>query len=326
MQERKLPSHLEPAYRRSGIGASEIGAILGVNPYKTALDVYAEKLGYKEPQPDNPAMRWGRILEPAIAAAYMEFHNVELIPGEHRVKEFEGVRFLLTPDFIAEEEAQIIEVKTAGLWTAKGWGASGEDGAPTHYAAQVAAYLWGFEMPGGVIAALIGGQDYREYPQPRDEELELAVLSACAKYWRDSIEAKVAPAAKNLEDESRWIERRYRQNLGATVLKATEPEAELLEQIMAIRASLKELGLKEEEAENKLKLTIGDSAGLASAAYVAKWTNNKPSKPNPPKELDLGGLAAELGVPLTSLVASIIKHTSERSGSRVLRINPVKTK
>lgn len=326
MTDRQLPPHLEPAYRRSGIGGSDLGAILGVNKHKTPLDVYAEKHGLKEPQPDSPAMRWGRRLEPSIAEEYAELHSVELLPGYHILKEFEGVRFLLTPDFIAEEEARVVEIKTAGIWSAKEWGMTGEDGAPMSYAAQVAAYLWGLNMPEGVIASLIGGQDYREYPQQRDEELELAILSAGAKFWRDNVEAKVAPAAKNLEDESRWIERRYRQNLEATVLVANAEQAEQLETLASVRAALKELEVKEETVENALRLAIGDNSGLSSGAWVYLWKNSKASKPNPPKELNLSALSEELHIPLTQLMAAITKHTAERPGARRSSFNPVKTK
>ena len=34
-------------YRRKGIGGSDAAAVLGVSPYKTARDVYFEKLGRK---------------------------------------------------------------------------------------------------------------------------------------------------------------------------------------------------------------------------------------------------------------------------------------
>ena len=37
-------------YRRKGIGGSDAAAVLGVSPYKTARDVYFEKLGRKKEQ------------------------------------------------------------------------------------------------------------------------------------------------------------------------------------------------------------------------------------------------------------------------------------
>ena len=50
------------AARKQGIGGSDAGAILSMNPYKSAFDVYADKLGLTEPKPDTEAMRQGRDL------------------------------------------------------------------------------------------------------------------------------------------------------------------------------------------------------------------------------------------------------------------------
>ena len=43
------------AERRTGIGGSDAGAILGVNKYRTALDVYLDKTGQAEDQVENDA-------------------------------------------------------------------------------------------------------------------------------------------------------------------------------------------------------------------------------------------------------------------------------
>jgi putative phage-type endonuclease len=60
------------ARRKTGIGGSDVGAIVGVDPYRNALDVYLEKTGEL---PDTPATRVqerGRRLEPIIREMYFE--------------------------------------------------------------------------------------------------------------------------------------------------------------------------------------------------------------------------------------------------------------
>lgn len=319
--QRTLPPHLAPEYRRSGIGASEIGAILGLSKWRTPLDVYAEKLGYTEPQPDNPALRWGRILEPAVASAYAEAHGVELVPGSHIRKEFDGCPFLLTPDYLSEEEARVVEIKTAGSHMAREWGQSGEDGAPMNYAAQTALYIWALTLCGGVIAALIGGQDYREYPQARDEELETALLTSGAKFWRDHVLAQNPPAATSLADERRWVERRFTENTSATVLVATPEQQALLATLAEIRDELKALGAREEELEVAIKSAIAENTGISSGEFVARWSLAKGSRPALPKELNIEAAAFELNLPAAGLLEVLQKHTAERPGSRRFTLN-----
>ena len=50
--------------RNPNIGASEIGTLFGAHPNLTPYRLSALKLGLLEPEPDNPMMRRGRLLEP----------------------------------------------------------------------------------------------------------------------------------------------------------------------------------------------------------------------------------------------------------------------
>ena len=58
--------------RRKGIGGSDIAAIAGISPYKTARDVWAEKTGRTSPQPPTPAMKRGTALEVLAITEYEE--------------------------------------------------------------------------------------------------------------------------------------------------------------------------------------------------------------------------------------------------------------
>ena len=40
-------------YRRQGIGGSDVAAVLGVSPFRTARDVYYDKLGISAVSDDN---------------------------------------------------------------------------------------------------------------------------------------------------------------------------------------------------------------------------------------------------------------------------------
>ena len=61
--------------RKSGIGGSDIGAILGLSPFKTPLDVYLDKIGQDDPQPMNEAMYFGTIMEGIVADEYARRNN-----------------------------------------------------------------------------------------------------------------------------------------------------------------------------------------------------------------------------------------------------------
>ena len=58
--------------RKKHLGGSEVAAVLGLNPWKTAMDVWLEKTGRKEPDPPNAAMNRGIYLEDVAARIYAE--------------------------------------------------------------------------------------------------------------------------------------------------------------------------------------------------------------------------------------------------------------
>lgn len=44
-------------YRKQGIGGSDAGAVCGLNPYRTAMQVYQDKVSEEIEEIDNEAMR-----------------------------------------------------------------------------------------------------------------------------------------------------------------------------------------------------------------------------------------------------------------------------
>ena len=49
------------------ISVTEIGSILGLNPYQSQMDLWMRKLGLIGPPEENEAMRWGSAAEHVVA-------------------------------------------------------------------------------------------------------------------------------------------------------------------------------------------------------------------------------------------------------------------
>jgi len=71
---------LTPEERRKGIGGSDVGAIMGANPYCSIVKLYKEKKGEVPPPVFNHAMEWGHILEDVIAKKYAKDNNFYFDP------------------------------------------------------------------------------------------------------------------------------------------------------------------------------------------------------------------------------------------------------
>ena len=60
-------------YRKKGIGGSDAGAVCGLNPYVSEMDVYLDKINSDiVEEKDNEAMKQGRDLEDYVARRFTE--------------------------------------------------------------------------------------------------------------------------------------------------------------------------------------------------------------------------------------------------------------
>jgi len=67
-------------YRKCGITGTDAGAILGLNPYRSAFQVYHDKISDTIENIDNEAMRQGRDLEDYVAQRLHRGHRSESTP------------------------------------------------------------------------------------------------------------------------------------------------------------------------------------------------------------------------------------------------------
>ena len=167
--------------RRSGIGGSDVAAVVHLSQWRSAFEVFLDKRGELPLQEDNEPMRWGRILEPVIRHEYEETTGflVEPVPMLRCVKH---PYMLANLDGLVSEHKRVVELKTAR--TAEGWGEDGSDEVPLPYVMQVQHYLFitGFEVAD--VAVLIGGSDFRIMHIEPDRELQDMLVESEYAFWQ----------------------------------------------------------------------------------------------------------------------------------------------
>lgn len=104
--------HIE---RAKGIGASDAPALAGVDPWKTAHDVWLDKLGLKEKVKPNWAMQRGIDTEPVARDIYETSFGLQMPPKNFVHKDYDFIRANL--DGYNEETNTLIEIKVPGKKT-----------------------------------------------------------------------------------------------------------------------------------------------------------------------------------------------------------------
>ena len=115
--------------RKKGIGSSDAAAAVGLNPYKSQLELWLEKSGRDESLPkDDPndetsPLYWGTLLEPIVAAHYTR-RTGNRVRKVNAVLQHPSQPWMLANidrEVMGDEQVQILECKTAGLQGARLW-------------------------------------------------------------------------------------------------------------------------------------------------------------------------------------------------------------
>ncbi len=107
------------AWRRGGLGASDLPAILGLDPYRSEHDVWLEKTGQAPAFTGNAKTRWGLRLEAAGLWAWEEHNPGNAEPNSAPLRDPRWPHIWATPDGIASNMLGRpigIEVKVTDAW------------------------------------------------------------------------------------------------------------------------------------------------------------------------------------------------------------------
>jgi putative phage-type endonuclease len=267
---------LDLEIRKKGIGSSEIGAVLGLNPYTSAYDVWLEKTGQVDPWQGNERTRLGKRLEVPILMEYEERTGSKLdIYTEKTFAHPERPWQLATPDALHRNRPGIVEAKLVGTRMLPQWGEAGTDQVPEYYLVQGCWQMSVLDRS-FVHYAILAGDQFRIYMLLRDRELEEMLIDRVDAFWRNNVIAGAPPEIRATERTLAWIKSKYRQD-SQPLRVATAEETELMEDYRAVRAATEELQGRMDDLEAELKLAVGDSEGIAGPGFKLTWKKSRDS-------------------------------------------------
>lgn len=271
------------AERMRGLGGSDMAAILGLSPYKSAVDVWMEKTGRVPPIDGTLQMRFGAYAEEFVAREYCDatgravqrFNPMLQHPDFPMV--IGHVDRLVIPDGakLAAHKRDIrtdrlLECKTANAFAAANvaeWGPAGTDQVPQHYLIQIATYEALTGCQAGDLAVLFGNQELRIYTIHRDLDLEREILARAAEWWRNHVIADVAPEPRTESDVLKLFPRDNEREIEAT------PEVAAAAELLAdIKINMKAMEATEQAQRDIITAHMGEAAVLRyQGTTLATW-------------------------------------------------------
>jgi len=253
------------------IGGSEISAILGLNPYMTAIDVYLNKVEGKQIE-NKIVMRAGTVLEPFVAELFAEETGYKVIMPSQRLFVHKEYDYLVgSPDrfFTKENTAGVLECKTTSI---------SYDDIPDFWQLQNQWYMGIIGSDFGSVAFLKNNREFGFREFDLNKELFEAMVYAAVSFWNNHVLKQNPPEItdKNISEVSKI----YKSHIDGLKIKASQETVSLLNSYVAVKNIKKIVEAKEEELKDKIKFILKDSEALINENddVLATWKKNKDSK------------------------------------------------
>jgi putative phage-type endonuclease len=238
--------------RAYSLGGSEIGTIMGLNPWESAYALWAKKMGKIENPPlTNWAVRFGQAFEEPILKLWAEEHPEYEVFVTGTYQDCEHSFLHANPDALARHretgEWLVVEVKTAR---------TSFESLPPTYEAQVRHYMMVMKIDRAVVVA-VAGMTWQEFWVERDEFTEQVQLDQ-AKRFLSHIVNDTKPDYDGAESTYEVIRKLH------PLIDDTEIEIDGLHQL-----ALAQQEFDAAEAKfNQMKSWVLDLMGNAKHAYI----------------------------------------------------------
>ena len=271
------------AVRKGGIGSSDAAAAVGLNPYKSQLELWMEKTGRDgalpkiDPHDEESPAYWGNILEPIVASHYSKRsgNRVRRINAvlQHPDPELPWMLANIDREIIGAADVQILECKTAGINGARLW----KEGVPEYVQLQVMHQLAVTGKQAADVAVLLGGQHLEIHRIERDEQMITRLIELERKFW-DYVVTDTPPPADGSDSADQALRCLYPADSGQVVDFSANPALAIAYvELKSVRHSI----AQQEKRESQLKQTLQQAMGEATRAQFSSgyitWKKAKDS-------------------------------------------------
>lgn len=241
--------------RGIGIGGSDIGAILGVNKYKSAIDIYIDKTEGKK-QDGNRFTHFGHKLEKVVFEEFQERHsNMKCYTVPYTIQR--GVCVANVDGMVydpVKDKYGVLELKTTSAYNKDEWTG---DTVPQSYYAQVQHYLYVTGLSFAYIACLVGGNDYKEFYIERSLEDIDYIQEKATDFWKNHVMKKVPPMLDGSDSYSKYLlEKADKENEEVIELNELNAKAE---EIKALDEQIKNLEQQLELKKQEIILELNNN-------------------------------------------------------------------
>lgn len=259
------------AIRNTGIGGSDAGVIMGLNPYKSPYRLWMEKTGQAE-APDlsgNQRIYWGVKNEPNVADWFME-DTGKKVERCGTLRSIENPFMLANVDRVVVGENAGLEIKTAGYDQYKKWQ---DDDVPDSYYCQCLHYMAVTGADAWYIAVLFDGNNAK-WKKIERNEADIAILTEAERAFWDLVQKRTPPAIDGSESCASALREIYHEGKDEEISLAGFDQ--LIDEINQDTETINKLKENIQLRKNKIMLAMGHAERAVTANHKITWKAGKP--------------------------------------------------
>ena len=265
--------------RKNGIGSSDAAAAVGLNPYKSQLELWMEKTGRDadlpkpDPDDDSSPMYWGTLLEAFVATHYTKKtgNKIRRVNAVLQHPEYSWMLANLDREVTGRAEVQILECKTAGMNGARLW----KEGVPEYVQLQVMHQLAVTGKAAADVAVLVCGNEFRTYRIERDEAMIARLIELEAQFWQ-YVETDTAPPADGSDSADTALRALYPQDSGSVLnLSDDVGMGAIFAYLVSVRSVITTQTAMEATFKQAIQQRIGDASKAVFEGGEVTWLRSK---------------------------------------------------
>lgn len=240
----------------------------GLNPYRTAIQVYYDKTSEEIEEIDNEAMRQGRELEEYVARRFCEASGKKVRRANALFYDEKNPFMLADVDRMIVGENAGLECKTASPYVADQWK---EGNIPVSYQIQCYHYMAVCGADAWYIAVLIYGREFKYYRIERDDEVIENLIRIEKEFWNNHVLSRAMPNPDGSKTADLAIAERFKDTQGTTILLSGFDER--LRRRQELLNVMEHMEKEKRQIDQELKLYLGDAETAENEHYRVSWKN-----------------------------------------------------
>lgn len=256
-------------WRKCGIGGSDVSCLLGINKWKSEIELWLDKTNQtNEPPAENEFCIWGSILEPVIRNYFSEVTGKTVVECKAMLYHPEYPFMLADVDGITVDDDNnpaILEIKTASEFKRSDW----DEGVPPYYETQVQHYLCVTGVKKAYVAVLIGGNSFKIYEVDADEEIQSMLIAVEKNFW-NKVQNMIRPQMDGSDAAKDLLDKLYHGGVAETIVMPDEA-IEYVDAYIEACAEEDNAKAKKQDASNHIKEILGDYDKATCMGHSISW-------------------------------------------------------